>query len=57
MIFEVSMMRQIWIVVFWVMISCAYFRVGYYPENGDSSFLQNIGNHLPDYIVSLPRSP
>lgn len=50
-------MIRIWIVVFWVMISCAYFRVGYYPENGDSNFLQNTGNHLPDYIVSLPRSP
>jgi hypothetical protein len=35
------------------MISCAYFRVSYYPENGDSSFLQNIGNHLPDCIVSF----
>jgi hypothetical protein len=39
MIFEVSMMINIWTVVFWVIISCAYFQVGYYPENRDSSFL------------------
>jgi hypothetical protein len=28
-----------------------------HPEDGSSLCLQNIGTHLPDYMVSLPRSP
>jgi hypothetical protein len=24
----------------------------FWGEGGDSMFLQNIGNHLPDYVVS-----
>jgi hypothetical protein len=27
----------------------------FYPEDGGSSFLQNIHNNLPDYIVSSPQ--
>jgi hypothetical protein len=26
-----------------------------YPEDGSSRFLQTIGNHLHDYMVSQPR--
>lgn len=26
-----------------------------YSENGDDKFLQNAGNHLQDYRLSLPR--
>jgi D-mannonate dehydratase len=34
----------------------SWFRVEVsYPEDGGSRFLQNIHNHLPDYILSTPQ--
>jgi hypothetical protein len=31
------------------------FRVEEFPEDGVSMFSQNVGNDLPDYMVSHPR--
>jgi hypothetical protein len=48
------------IIVFWDVKLCTTVDHGensvlFYLKDGDSKFLQNNGNNLPDYMVSHPR--
>lgn len=60
-------MLRVWIMGFWVNNACRLvggyqcleraWSLSLFPEDGGSIFDYDIGNHLPDYMVSWPRRP
>jgi hypothetical protein len=43
------------ITVFWDVMLCSLTELLFHPEDGGSTFLQYVGNSLPNYILSRPR--